>query len=125
MRVKVAEQVSNGSLPRGVSVFTPTSIEMKGNDMSLEKESNEVICPECHGKASLSPCFVCGSPAGRIRRILRAQCPYCQGKGVIIECKACARRKQVAQETLREDMKSLKKNPFLPYYDPKFKKYRH
>ena len=92
--------------------------------MQPDSKSNEVICHECGGKASRSPCFVCQNPVGTIRRILKAQCPYCQGKGIIIECKTCARRRKVAQETLREDQKALKKNPFLPYYDPKFKKYR-
>ncbi len=92
--------------------------------MQLDNKSKEVICPECGGKASVSLCFACRSPAGGVRRILKAQCPYCKGRGVIIECKTCARRRQVAQETLREDLKALKKNPFLPYYDPKFKKYR-
>jgi hypothetical protein len=43
----------------------------------------------------------------------------------VVHCEPCARNRQLTQDAVRkEELKALKKNPFLPYYDPKFKKYR-
>jgi len=95
--------------------------------MKTDKSSNEVMCPKCSREAELQLCYACHRFGGVAPLVPRDRCSICKGKGVVIHCKSCATRsRQIAQDAAvrKEELKALKKNPFLPYYDPKFKKYR-
>jgi len=94
---------------------------------NLPNPSKGVTCPDCGRPAKLRPCFVCSSPVrGSPQLVSKAQCPYCKGKGVVIHCEPCSTRRmqQQAAAATRVDQKALQKNPFLPYYDKRFRKYR-
>lgn len=93
--------------------------------MKPKNQSNEVICPQCGRKAKIRLCYACSSPLGGTPLFSKKYCPVCKGSGVVIHCEWCARRKAEQHPAVREaDLKALKKNPFLPYYDERFRKYR-
>ena len=93
----------------------------KSSPKSLDRTLKKVICPKCGREAKIIPCYVCNSPAGSLRLTSKDKCPYCGGKGYIIYCEWCERNKRLSAEAaLKERQKSLKRNPFLPYYDDKF-----
>jgi hypothetical protein len=101
------------------------------------------ICPKCHGEGRTRHFF-----------LFERTCAICDGSGELYSCpdavahwhrrlaatmpryqvpsrspsKSAMSRYQVPSRsqpnTYEEDMKALRKNPFLPYYDPNYRKYR-
>lgn len=99
-------------------------IKTRGDTLKPKSQSNKVVCPQCGRKAEIRLCFACSNPVGA-RLFSKKYCPACKGKGVVIHCEWCARSKAEQHPAVREaDLKALKKNPFLPYYDKRFSKYR-
>jgi len=91
--------------------------------------SKAVICPNCGKPAMVQPCYTCkvlGRNRPSISFYAKSKCRNCNDTGVVIYCESCAtRQKQRAQDAARKvEQEALKRNPFLPYYDKRFRKYR-
>jgi hypothetical protein len=81
-----------------------------------------VICPQCGRKAKIR-LFTCSRPLGGIS-LFSKKVLSLKGSRVVIYGEWCDRRKAEQLRAAREeDLKALK-NPFLPYYDEYFRKYR-
>lgn len=91
--------------------------------METKNKNNPVKCPTCGRIAEVRPCYFC-SGRTQMSTFIKTKCIHCQGRGVIIYCSACetkkAQQQAAADQAVRD--KALRKNPFLPFYDKRFKR---
>ena len=91
--------------------------------MKPANKNSPIKCPTCGSIAMMKPCYFC-SGRTQMATFIKTKCVRCQGKGVVLYCSTYETRKaqqQAAAEQIERN-KALKHNPFLPYYDKRFKK---